>query len=63
MTFHKQRDRRFTNIRVQSAQQTDPGDDQFEQFKLLAEENESHKASRRDRRLNKRLFKRDPYAE
>lgn len=63
MAFHKQRDRRVTNIRAQSAQQTDLGDDQFEQFKLLAEENESNKASRRDRRLNKRLYKRDPYAE
>ncbi len=63
MAFHKQRDRRSTNTLAQSEPLTGRGDDQFNQFEQLAEENESHKASRRDRRLNKRLYKRDPYAE
>lgn len=62
MAFHKQRDRRLNNNLVHTAQHAERSDS-HDQFDQLVEENESHKASHRDRRLSKRLYKRDPYAE
>ncbi len=63
MAFHKQRDLRSTNTRAQGLQPNERADDSFDQFDQFVEENEGSKASRRDRRLSKRLYKRDPYAE
>lgn len=63
MAFPKQHDRRSNAFTAQCAQHLERGDDSFDQLEQLVEENKNSKASRRDRRLNERRYKRDPYAE